>query len=60
MEVSWGEVYKKVCLSRFYTIYASPRSSGNTGKGLFHIIIKLLAQIGQDLSSGTGAAIMAV
>jgi hypothetical protein len=41
-------------------LQTSPISSGNTGSGFFHIMINLLAQIGQDLSSGTGTAIIAV
>lgn len=57
---SGREAHKKVRLSLTYDPYTSLLSSGNTGNGLFHISINLLAQIGQDLSSGTGTAIMAV
>lgn len=49
-----------VCLSLTCDLYPPVCFSGNTGKGLFHIRIKSLAQSGQDLSSGTGTAIMAV
>lgn len=47
------------CVSPFWD-YASLVDSGNTGNGFIHFIYKLLAQIGQDLSSGTGTAIIAV